>query len=196
MVQVRRLGQQDWKALRDVRLAALADAPYAFWATFQEESRFEQDQWRRFLKAAAWWTASRNDRVVGVVAVLRRGETLDEAELIAMWVAPDERRRGTAAQMLQAVCEWARAAGTQTLTLWVTEGNNPAKRLYESWGFQATGDGPICHTPQPLVKNGCSCDCGRAARRAPRWPARAPGAVPVSRWAHRAARRLPPSGTG
>ena len=140
MVQVRRLGQQDWKTLRDVRLAALADAPYAFWATFQEESRFGQDQWRRFLKAAAWWTASRTDRVVGVVAVLRRGETLDEAELIAMWVAPDERRRGTAARMLQAACEWARAAGTQTLTLWVTEGNDPAKRLYESWGFRATGE--------------------------------------------------------
>ena len=107
MVQVRRLGQQDWKTLRDVRLAALADAPYAFWATFEEESRFEQDQWRRFLKAAAWWTASRDDRVVGVVAVLHRSETLDEAELIAMWVAPDERRRGTAARMLQAACEWA-----------------------------------------------------------------------------------------
>lgn len=140
MVEVRRLRQQDWKTLRDVRLAALADAPYAFWATFQEESRFGQDQWRRFLKAATWWTASRNDRMVGVVAVLRRGETLDEAELIAMWVAPDERRRGTAAQMLQAVCESARAAGTQTLTLWVTEGNDPAKRLYESLGFQATGE--------------------------------------------------------
>jgi GNAT superfamily N-acetyltransferase len=140
MVQVRRLGQQDWKTLRDVRMAALADAPHAFWATFQEESRFEQGQWRRFLKAAAWWTATRNDRVVGVVAVLRRGETLDEAELIAMWVAPDERRRGTATRMLQAACEWARAAGTQTLTLWVTEGNDPAKRLYESWGFQATGE--------------------------------------------------------
>lgn len=140
MVQVRRLGQQDWKTLRDVRLAALADAPYAFWATFQEESRFGQSQWRRFLNAAAWWTASRDDRVVGVVAVLRRSETLDEAELIAMWVAPGERRRGTAAQLLQAACEWAKAAGTQTLTLWVTEGNDPAKRLYESWGFQATGE--------------------------------------------------------
>ena len=94
MIQVRRLDEQDWKTLRDVRLAALADAPHAFWATFQAESRFGQDQWRRFLKAAAWWTASRSDHVVGVVAVLRRSETLDEAELIAMWVAPDERRRG------------------------------------------------------------------------------------------------------
>ena len=140
MIQVRRLSQQDWKTLRDVRLAALADAPYAFWATFQEESRFEQDQWRRFLGAAVWWTASRNDQVVGVVAVLRRGETRDEAELIAMWVAPDERRRGTAARMLQTACDWARAAGTQTLTLWVTEGNDRARRLYESWGFQPTGE--------------------------------------------------------
>ena len=140
MVQVRRLADQDWKTLRDVRLAALADAPYAFWATFQEESLFGQDQWRRFLKAATWWTASRDDRVVGVVAVLNRSETPDEAELIAMWVAPDERRRGTAARMLQAACEWVRAAGTQTLTLWVTEGNDPAKRLYESLGFQPTGE--------------------------------------------------------
>ena len=140
MVQVRRLGQQDWKTLRDVRLAALADAPYAFWATFQEESRFEPDQWRSFLKAATWWTASRNDRVVGVVAVLRRSETLDEAELIAMWVAPGERRRGTAARMLRAACESVRAAGTQILTLWVTDGNDAAKRLYESWGFQPTGE--------------------------------------------------------
>ena len=57
-----------------------------------------------------------------------------------MWVAPDKRRRGTAARMLQAAYEWARAAGTQTLTLWVTEGNDPAKRLYESLGFQPTGE--------------------------------------------------------
>lgn len=140
MIQIRRLDEQDWKTLRDVRLAALADAPYAFWATFQAESLFGQDQWRRFLKAAAWWTASRSDHVVGVVAVLRRSETPDEAELIAMWVAPDERRRGTAGRMLQAACEGARTAGIQTLTLWVTEGNDPAKRLYESWGFQATGE--------------------------------------------------------
>ena len=140
MIQVRRLDEQDWKTLRDVRLAALADAPYAFWATFQAESLFGQDQWLRFLKAAAWWTASRSDHVVGVVAVLRRSETPDEAELIAMWVAPNERRRRTAGRMLQAACEWARTAGIQTLTLWVTEGNDPARRLYESWGFQATGE--------------------------------------------------------
>ena len=140
MIRIRRLGQTDWKTLRDVRLAALADAPYAFWATFQEESLFEQDDWQRFLNAAAWWTASRNDRVVGVVAVLQRRETPDEAELIAMWVAPDERRRRTAARMFQAACESAGAAGKQTITLWVTEGNDPAKRLYESLGFKPTGE--------------------------------------------------------
>jgi ribosomal protein S18 acetylase RimI-like enzyme len=140
MVQVSRLEQQDWQTLRDVRLAALADAPYAFWATLQDESRFGKGQWQSFLAAATWWTARRNGHVVGVVAVLRRSETPDEAELIAMWVAPDERRRGIAARMLQAACESVRAAGTLTLTLWVTEGNDAAKRLYESHGFQPTGE--------------------------------------------------------
>ena len=49
-------------------------------------------------------------------------------------------------------------AGTQTLTLWVTEGNDPPSACTNRWDSRPLANGPTCHTSQLLVKNGCRCD--------------------------------------
>ena len=51
------------------------------------------------------------------------------------------RRRGAGRALIEAVLDFA---GDRNVTLWVTCGNEPARTLYESMGFEATD------TVQPL----------------------------------------------
>ena len=62
-----------------------------------------------------------------------------------MWVAPEARRSGSAGRLVGAVLEWASESAAESVMLWVTEGNAPARALYESMGFCVTGE----HKPLP-----------------------------------------------
>ena len=47
MALVRATTITDWQALREIRLQALRDAPYAFASTHAREAAFGEDEWRR-----------------------------------------------------------------------------------------------------------------------------------------------------
>ena len=94
MIDIDRLTEDGWETLRDLRLHALAEAPYAFWATHADEEANREADWRRFLQIATWYVARRDDRPIGLAAGLLREEAPDEPELIGMWVTPTERGAG------------------------------------------------------------------------------------------------------
>lgn len=71
-----------------------------------------------------------------------------DAELQALLVAPDWRRRGVAVLMLDAVIDQAHAWGSERLLLEVREGNAPARALYARAGF--VEDGRRCAYYPPL----------------------------------------------
>ena len=61
---------------------------------------------------------------------------LDEGYVGNIAVAPTHRRKGVGRALTLAMLERARERGAAFLTLEVREGNLPARRLYESCGFQ------------------------------------------------------------
>ena len=152
MVEIRRADPEDWALVRELRLAALQDTPDFFWATHEEEVTQPQSWWRDFIAGGAWFLAFAGARPVGLAAVVEPFETIESQDaapageppmsfldLISMWVDPAARGRGLGQSLVEAAMQWARSEGVRELRLWVTEGNDGARRLYERAGFVATG---------------------------------------------------------
>ncbi len=68
--------------------------------------------------------------------------TLDEAELITIGVAPDARRSGIAAAMLGIMETELKKNGVKNIFLEVAKDNLPARKLYESNGYNQIGVRP------------------------------------------------------
>jgi len=132
---------EDWERVRDVRVRALADAPFAYGSRLEEEQDRPESFWRSRLEhqAAATFLAIDGHETVGLVRTLVAPEDVTSAELISMWVAPHARGQGVGRQLVAAVVEWAAHHDSTSVQLWVTETNAAARRLYESCGFVLSG---------------------------------------------------------
>lgn len=76
------------------------------------------------------------DRAAGAAFVAMAGRT---AMLHALEVTPAQRRQGSAHNILRAAAHWALDQGADTLSLVVTVANDPARRLYASFGMSVVG---------------------------------------------------------
>ena len=77
MVSVRATGPGDWELVRDVRLAALRDAPDAFASTYEREAAYTEEQWRGwFSDRFAMFLAHLQDRTepAGLTGVFDAGD--------------------------------------------------------------------------------------------------------------------------
>ncbi|KAB1162323.1 N-acetyltransferase family protein [Micromonospora sp. DT46] len=143
MIETRVLTEGDWKTWRDLRLAALAEAPYAFGsqlADWQGDGDREE-RWRGRLAIPGSYNvvATLDGHPVGMAS----GVPTDQdrvVELISMYVAPVGRGQSVGDLLVRAVEQWARLVGARTLRLAVAEGNRNAWALYRRNGFRDTGE--------------------------------------------------------
>lgn len=139
MPEVKLLVPDEWLTLRNIRLAALQDSPDAFLATYEQQARYTEDQWRAEFSRGGWHVGFEASQPVGLLGVTREPQMpVHECYLEYMWVDPGCRGRGVALEMLTAVLEVLRAAGVRTAFLWVLDGNDVAMRLYKRAGFIRT----------------------------------------------------------
>jgi GNAT superfamily N-acetyltransferase len=112
MCLVHEVGPDDWAILRDIRLAALQDAPQAFESTYQREARFTEAQWRGRIKDRAVTFFAHLDEDPAPAGIA--GVFVDDgaAELVSMWVLPAARGRGVGAALVTATAGWAKARDT------------------------------------------------------------------------------------
>jgi len=131
---------REWRILRDVRLRALTDAPHAFGSTLERELAYGEDVWRERAAAGRTFLARRAGQVVGLVGYYAEPGRDDERQLVSMWVDPYARGCGAAELLVAAVRAAVAAEGVRTLTLFVADGNEGARRVYERLGFRTTGE--------------------------------------------------------
>jgi RimJ/RimL family protein N-acetyltransferase len=145
---VRRLRANEVKQARELRLAALADAPEAFLRSYEEEANEPRSFWRRRAHDAArsdWvatFVAVAGERHLGTATGLWQ-DRQEPAELVGIWVEPRARRRGLGGALVEAVCEWAADGGASSIELEVRIGNVPARSFYQRCGFVDAGLPPI-----------------------------------------------------
>ena len=73
-IEVRRVRDDEWRDLRDLRLAALLDAPDAFWTRYDEAIVLSDDEWREWTSMPCH-VAVDDGRLVGMVAGLPTART-------------------------------------------------------------------------------------------------------------------------
>lgn len=143
MIRVRRAAPGDADAL--VALAEAVGGEEGGWMLTTDRWRSVGEE-RRYLKAsrghpdAAVFVADDDGRVVARLSLSRDPHPASRhvADL-GLMVAATHRRRGIGTVLLEEAVSWARAAGVSKLELHVFPWNEPALRLYESFGFEREG---------------------------------------------------------
>jgi ribosomal protein S18 acetylase RimI-like enzyme len=133
---IRRTTEEDWEALKEIRLASLLDTPTAFGVSHATAAANSDAQWRDRASGrgpAEFLLAIVNDDVVGMVGGVVSA-TL-EFNLIAMWVRPEYRGAGAAAGLVDAIKARAVSHGHARVVLDVSPENGRAAAFYRKQGF-------------------------------------------------------------
>ena len=147
-ILIRKITEEDWVLLRQVRLRALQDSPRAFTSSYHIEERFTAQQWRAVIKHdLQWFVALDRKEPIGNIAA-RSGPDIVPGEryLESMWVASSHRRSGVARNLIARLTETVYAEGAHTLLLWVLDGNDIARDVYLKLGFTSTGERQVLKT--------------------------------------------------
>jgi RimJ/RimL family protein N-acetyltransferase len=141
MVTIRRIQIGEGELYRRVRLASLQDAPYAFGSKYSDALKRSRRSWAKQADSSA----SGSDRAtflalsdgdpVGIAAVYRDGQRVEEGELLQMWVAQELRGTGVGVELVEAALDWAAGAGMRKVVAGVTPGNQRVVSFYERCGF-------------------------------------------------------------
>jgi len=142
---------EDWRLWRELRRAALLEAPGAFGATLAEWSgeADTEGRWRaRLGDVALNLVLLLGGGPVGMVSALAPGAD-GTVELISLWIAPAARGLGVGDEAIRQVVAWASDKHPRRpVMLSVKYGNNSARRLYERHGFVDAGTSPDDPTEQ------------------------------------------------
>lgn len=136
--ELRQATADDWELLREVRLRALADAPDAFGSTLATARQLGEADWRQRADNGGLTLLALDDTKPTAMGGAFAPDDRPTVFVWGMWTAPEARGRGVGARLLDALVAWCEPRYDE-VRLHVTEGNDAARRLYVSRGFEPTG---------------------------------------------------------
>ncbi len=139
-MEIRRLGPRDAADFRETRLECLRLHPENFGTVWEVEKERPVADFARMLDEHRFWGGWRDGALDGIVGfyVMPRVKERHRGVLYAMYVRDAARGTGMAGALVQAVIDHARPL-VDLIWLKVAAANEPAKRLYDRFGFEPYG---------------------------------------------------------
>lgn len=144
MIEIQPITESNVSDFKAVRLRALEEAPYAFGATYAQESQLSDSEWQKRVKRmngddGVGYLAMDGEKACGIVGAFLDQDDPTRAYIISMWTAPSHRQQGIGRLLIGEVLNWGRRRNAGSLLLMVTSNNEPAMSFYERLGFARTG---------------------------------------------------------
>ena len=146
-IAIRLLGAADAAPYRALRLESLRNFQFAHGPAY-EDALAQPESWHAGRLARpdyTWFGAFDSDTLVGAICLrAQEGSRLrHSASLNSLMVARSHQRGGIGRLLTAHLIDHARAQGhLRRLTLTLIDGNDPARRLYDAFGFQPFGVEP------------------------------------------------------
>ncbi len=125
MVEIRDMAPEDVDRIVELEKEIFVDA----WEACDFENSFEVDD-------MVFLVAESDGEIVGYCGMW---VIVDNCEILNIAVSDRYRGRGIGESMLRQMIDTGRERGAVTFTLEVREGNDPARNLYDKYGFRIVG---------------------------------------------------------
>jgi ribosomal protein S18 acetylase RimI-like enzyme len=141
--EIRQLQEQEWALWKEIRLEALKLHPEAFTNTYEEESSWEDENFKKNLVENNIFGAFVSNKLLGVAGffIYEPQKLKHQGLLFAMYVRKESRGKGVADYLVKAIINHARQRVIQ-LHCTVNSENKNALKLYQRHGFQTYGTAP------------------------------------------------------
>jgi RimJ/RimL family protein N-acetyltransferase len=121
----------------------LREHPEAFGSSYEEEEERPLEEWQARLQPSptadhGYFGAFAEGVLVGIIGYYRRrgAKLRHKGTIVSMYVRPEHRGKGVAADLIVSLIAWVREHTTiEQLQLAVVNENRAARRLYERLGF-------------------------------------------------------------
>lgn len=135
--------------LRELRLRALNDAPYAFGAEYEKEKEKPTEYWQEYLNKSNWCFAVDHGEDIGLLAVDRAdSDRGSDCWLSSWWLDKNYRGKGVPSLMLDWLDKLCNEKGWSKQGLGVWPENERAIAAYLKLGF-SKGPAPLPSRSRP-----------------------------------------------
>lgn len=140
MIEIKRLGEERWREVRDLRQEALEREPAAFCSAYKREATMDEEGWRR--RTGDTLFAVSDGRPVGMIALGSEGgqRAGSVALLYGVYVRRESRGQGIGRRLVEAaveaICEYPEV---RRIELTVSASQAATIRTYEKCGFVRIG---------------------------------------------------------
>jgi ribosomal protein S18 acetylase RimI-like enzyme len=136
------LNEDQWRTLQEVRLTALKESPRSFLSKYGIEVTFGEKQWRDEFSRGEWIIAGEEGKPPDALIGVTRSNDVPSTDryLEYLWVSPKVRHSKVATNLIHVALKRLEASRVDTVWLWILDGNEPARELYNKLGFTTTGE--------------------------------------------------------